>query len=178
MEKVIVISCTARPGSNTRKVSQIYEQILKENGVDSEVLDLHSLPGDLLQSILDGEKNAKLDEIAAKYILQNRAFIFVAPEYNGSFPGLVKIFIDSVHPKDWNHKYVCLVGVSVGRAGNLRGMEHLNGILQYLKMHVYHSKLPISIVDKLIGADGKFNSTQQYNSCVDQVKGFLNWIKP
>ena len=70
-----------RPGSNTLKVSHIYRQMLKESGVEAEVLGLHTLPGDLLQNILDGTKNAALEEIEKKYIVPNRTFIFVAPEY-------------------------------------------------------------------------------------------------
>jgi chromate reductase len=177
MEKVIVISCTARPGSNTLKVSKIYQQLLLEKGIDSEILDLHSMPGDIIQSILDGTKNPAMEAIAAKYVVPNRAFIFVIPEYNGGFPGLLKIFIDSIHPKDWNEKNVCLVGVSVGRAGNLRGMEHLTGILQYLKMHVFYNKLPISLVDKLLGSDGQFNNAEQLKLCSDHLNGFLRWLK-
>jgi NAD(P)H-dependent FMN reductase len=99
----------------------------------------------------------------------------VTPEYNGSFPGVLKVVLDSIHPKEWNHKYACLVGVSDGRAGNLRGMDHLAGVLQYLKMHVYHNKLPISLITKLFNADGTFNNEGQQKVCEVQIEGFLNF---
>ena len=51
--------------------------------------------------------------------------------------------------KVWPGKKALLTGVSTGRAGNLRGMEHLTGILHYLRVVVHPNKLPISVVDKL-----------------------------
>jgi NAD(P)H-dependent FMN reductase len=78
-----------------------------------------------------------------------------------------------MHPKEWANKHVCLVGVADGRAGNLRGLEHLTGILHYLKMHVYHNKLPISGVNKMMNGEGGFTEDQM-KACVAQIEGFLN----
>ena len=46
-------------------------------------------------------------------------------------------------------KKALLTGVSTGRAGNLRGMEHLTGILHYMRVIVHPNKFPISVVDRL-----------------------------
>ena len=78
-------------------------------------------------------------------------------------------------PSEWGNKDVCLVGVSTGRAGNLRGLDHLTGILNYLKAHVYHNKLPISVVDRIMNEHGKFISDDQINACEAQMKGFLEY---
>lgn len=177
MSKILIISCTARPNSNTLKVSRIYHKMLLEKGLSCDFLDLNSLPGDFLKNILTETKNGNVEEIIAEKIRPNKVFIFVVPEYNGGFPGVLKLFIDSVHPRDWNYKNACLVGVSTGRAGNLRGMEHLTGILNYLKMHVFFNKLPISKVDLLLDGNDNFNSAEQLSACKDQLSGFLNWIE-
>lgn len=177
MSKIVVISCTARPNSNTLKVSRIYEKLLLKKGAEVEFLDLHSLPGDLIQNLLEETKNQKMEGLIERYIRPNSVFVFVVPEYNGGFPGVLKLFIDSVHPRDWNLKYACLVGVSTGRAGNLRGMEHLTGILNYLKMHVFYNKLPISRVDLHLSKNENEFTDEQNSVCEDQVNGFLNWIK-
>ena len=97
------------------------------------------------------------------------------PEYNGGYPGILKLFLDSVSPKEWTNKKVCLVGVSSGRAGNLRGMEDLTGILNYLKLHVYYTKLPISTVDKVLNEAGNFISDEQKNASIAQLQGFLEF---
>ena len=81
---------------------------------------------------------------------------FVIPEYNGSFPGIFKAFIDASDIRSSFHgKKVCLIGVSDGRAGNLRGMDHLTNICGHMKMNVLNLKIPISSVGSLIDTDEK-----------------------
>jgi NAD(P)H-dependent FMN reductase len=53
----------------------------------------------------------------------------------------------------WKGKKALLTGVSKGRAGNLRGMDHLTGIMHYVGTVVHPNKLPISIVDTLFNED-------------------------
>ena len=175
MKKVVVISSTNRPNSNTLKVSRIYEQILKAQGCDVKLLDFCLLPENMLFTELYGKRSETYAQMVEEYVSQNNHFVFVAPEYNGGFPGVLKVFLDSIHPKEWTNKRACLVGVSDGRAGNLRGMDHLAGVLQYLKMHVYHNKLPISLITKLFNADGTFNHEGQQKVCEVQIEGFLNF---
>lgn len=175
MEKIVVLSCTNRPNSNTLKVSKIYENILKSLDVEVKLLDFRLLPETLAFSETFGKKTEAYGTLIKEYISSTNKFIFVVPEYNGSFPGILKTFIDSMHPREWENKYVCLVGVADGRAGNLRGLEHLTGIFHYLKMRVYHNKLPISVVNKLLDADGSFHDEVQYKTCKAQVEGFLSY---
>jgi NAD(P)H-dependent FMN reductase len=174
--KILIISCTSRKGSNTMKVCKIYERLLLEKKADTEIMDLSLLPENFIVSELHGNRSEKFSAMINEYIASNDHFIFVLPEYNGSFPGVLKLFIDAIHPKEWKDKFACLVGVSVGRAGNLRGMDHLTGILNYLKMHVFYNKLPISVVDKLLDENGNFNKPEQLKACSDQVDSFLEWI--
>lgn len=175
MEKIVVFSCTNRPNSKTLQVSRIYENILKTKGIEAQLLDFRTLPKTLFFEEIFGTKTESYQTLINEVILPNRKFIFVVPEYNGSFPGILKTFLDSVHPKFWADKKACLVGVSDGRAGNLRGMEHLTGILHYLKIHVYHNKLPVSLINKVMNEHGIFVSEDQQKVCEMQVEGFLNW---
>src|SRR5690349_4799234 len=125
MEKIVVLSCTNRPNSNTLKVSKIYEQILKKKNIQTLLLDFCDLPHDLAFSESFGQRSNNYSALISKYVSSCRKFIFVVPEYNGSFPGILKTFLDSISPREWSDKDVCLVGIADGRAGNLRGMEHL-----------------------------------------------------
>ncbi len=175
MSKFIIISATNRPKSNTLRVSKIYEDILKLKGIEAEILDLNILPRDIAFTETFGSRTEEFSKLIARYITPNNKFIFVSPEYNGSFPGILKLFIDSIPPKEWTNKQACLVGVSLGRAGNLRGMDHLTSVLNYLKMHVFYNKLPISTIDKLVNEQGKFISEEPLKACVAQIEGFINW---
>ena len=46
-----------------------------------------------------------------------------------------------------------MLGVAAGRAGNLRGMDHLTGVMNYLGSIVMPDKLPISSINSLIDSD-------------------------
>ncbi|MCE3225850.1 MAG: NADPH-dependent reductase [Bacteroidetes bacterium] len=176
MERIIIISSTNRPASNTFRVCKIYKDILSSINIESEILDLCELPENVAFAEVHGKRTEGYAKLLEKWVSPNTKFIFVAPEYNGSFPGILKVFLDSVHPKEWMDKFACLVGVSNGRAGNLRGMEHLTGVLNYLKMNVYHNKLPISSIDKLLDENGAFNHPEQVRVCKLQLEGFLKFI--
>ena len=82
--------------------------------------------------------------------------------------------IDNTDVKNvWPNKKILLTGVSTGRAGNLRGMEHLTGVLLYLKANVHHNRLPLSIVHTLLNADGILTDEVTINSINIQVDEFL-----
>jgi chromate reductase, NAD(P)H dehydrogenase (quinone) len=138
----LIISGTNRKDSFTLRIAELYHSILKKKNVEAPVLSLVGL--DLL------ERNANVLELEKKWLLPAEKFIFISPEYNGSIPGVLKCLIDVTDVKKvWKGKKALLTGVSKGRAGNLRGMDHLTGILHYVGTVVHPNKLPISIVDTL-----------------------------
>src|SRR5437868_1343887 len=146
-DDITILSCTNRPESNTLKVCAIYERLFRERGFAVSMFDFRFLPRDIAFAETFGMRTHEFNQIIDRFIRPSGKFVFIVPEYNGSFPGILKVFLDSTSPRDWHDKSACLVGVSDGRAGNLRGLEHLTGILNYLKMHVYHDKLPISVIN-------------------------------
>jgi len=138
----LIISGTNRRDSNTIKVAQHYQNLLNENNISADLLSLEGL------NVL--EKNPAFSKVENELLIPASKFIFVVPEYNGSFPGVLKAMFDiSDVKKTWNGKKALLTGVSTGRAGNLRGMEHLTGILHFMRVVVHPDKLPISVIDKL-----------------------------
>ena len=173
---ITIISGTNRENSFTNKVAQVYKSVLETKGIKPLVLSLTNLPEDVAFKEMYGKRSKAYEEMIKNYIESADAFIFISPEYNGSFPGILKLFIDSVHPGKWNEKKVCLTGVSSGRAGNLRGMEHLGSILNYLKMHVYHNKLPISQIDKLYNGSETLSHEETLKNIDKQLDGFLKFV--
>jgi NAD(P)H-dependent FMN reductase len=175
MHSITIISATNRPDSNTEKVANYYLSVLRNKGIETEVFSLKDLPECILHSDLYGKRSPEFQEIIDKYVDKQSKFIFVAPEYNGSFAGVLKVFLDAIPPRMWTENKACLVGVSTGRAGNLRGMEHLTNILNYLKINVYHNKLPISRVDTLMDAQGNLTDADTLKVIDWQLEGFLKF---
>ena len=145
-----IISGTNRNGSHTEKVAREYQQILKTKDVEASLFSLKGL--DVLK------RNEAIEKAEAEILIPTEKFIFIIPEYNGSYPGVLKAMIDNSDTrKVWNYKKALLTGVATGRAGNLRGMDHLSDTLHFMKMNVFYNKLPISVIDKVIDKDGRLN---------------------
>lgn len=175
MSGITIFSGTNRPGSYTLKVSRSYQKLLEHAAPDAKLFSMEDLPHDISFNEVFGKRTPAFSEIISNYIDQSEKFVFIVPEYNGSFPGIVKVFLDAVHPRHWTDKKAALVGVSQGRAGNLRGIEQLSMILNYLKIHVYHNKLPVSVVDKLVDESGLIVQPDAVAALNRQVEGFLKF---
>ena len=166
----LIISGTNRVGSNTLKVAKEYKRLLKEKSIDAQLLSLEGL--DLLN------RNAAFEKIENEIIIPADKYIFISPEYNGSFPGALKLLFDTgkTHALWWNKKAM-LTGVSTGRAGNLRGMDHLSGILNHIKVTVHPNKLPISSVNEVLNEEGGLTDATTINAINQQLDEFIKWTE-
>ncbi|MCB0564089.1 MAG: NAD(P)H-dependent oxidoreductase [Phaeodactylibacter sp.] len=155
---ITVISGTNRSNSECLKFATLYFEMLRESTEEEvRLLALEHLPYDWFHSEMYTRQAESLTRIQDEYILPATKFVFVIPEYNGGFPGSVKLFIDACtvrkYTSNFKGKKAALVGIATGRAGNLRGMEHLTGVLNFLGTIVMPNKLPISRISEL--KDGK-----------------------
>jgi NAD(P)H-dependent FMN reductase len=154
--------------SQTIKVARHYQELLVAKGIKSSFLSLQGL------NVL--ERNAGFEKIELTELIPAQKFIFISPEYNGSFPGVLKAMFDiSEIQKCWWGKKALLTGVSTGRAGNLRGLEDLTGILHHLKVFVHPNKLPISVVDKLFDGSGSLTDKTTLKLIDTQLEEFIRF---
>jgi NAD(P)H-dependent FMN reductase len=115
-------------------------------------------------------------ELEQQYLIPARMFLFVMPEYNASFPGILKLMMDNSDIKKcWWHKKAALVGISDGRAGNLRGVEHMTAILHYMKVHVLYNKLLLSKVNEEIDKSGNIIKPETEKTIRQQVADVLQF---
>ncbi len=161
-----IIVGTNRVGSNSRKVGSFYKSVFLSKGIDAELVTLENFS-------LDPGSEAFLS-FQQEHLKPVTKFIFILPEYNGSYPGIFKSMIDITDIKScWPGKKALLVGVATGKGGNIRGLEHVTGVLNYLKVNVLANKLPISTVDKLMDAEGNIIEPSTINSIEQQVAEFI-----
>jgi chromate reductase, NAD(P)H dehydrogenase (quinone) len=164
-----IISGTNRKDSNTIRIAQYYRDQLSDLGISARLISLEDL---YVQ-----ERTLIWEALETETLIPTTKYIIVSPEYNGSIPGVLKCFMDISDIRQvWWGKKALLVGVSTGRAGNLRGMEDLTGILHYLKVHVYPNKLPISSVDKLVDKQtGLLTDAPTKEAIKNQLNEFIQY---
>ncbi|HTL82834.1 MAG TPA: NADPH-dependent FMN reductase [Bacteroidia bacterium] len=170
-----IISGTNRKGSNTIKVARAYEQIVKQSGSELQFLSLEDLPRDFAFTYLEGHQTPEVKELVSSYFSKADKFIFIIPEYHGTFPGIFKLLIDAIPARELAGKKVLLVGVAVGRGGNLRGLDHLTNALHYIGMNIYPKLLPISKFGELTDGNGMINDEATLKSIRSQVEAFLRF---
>lgn len=165
---ITIISGTNRSDNNTKKVALEYQRLLKEKNFETRILALDEF--NLTQ------RDLVFIQVETELLIPADKFIIIMPEYNGSYPGILKLMIDNSDvAKVWWYKKVLLTGVSTGRAGNLRGMEHLTGSLLHMKMLVHPNRLPISVVDRLMDSNDHFTDVPTLQAIHSQLDQFLNF---
>jgi NAD(P)H-dependent FMN reductase len=172
---ITLICGTNRPGSMSGKVAAFYRTRLEKKHVEHRFFSLFDMPQDLLNNrMYDYNSHPEMIRIQEEILIPASKFIFVFPEYNGGFPGILKAFIDASDIRAcWHNKKACLVGVSSGRAGNLRGMEHFTNLLNHMRINVLHLKIPISSIGSVMDEAGQLTAEETV-ALIDRQIDLLN----
>ncbi len=166
----LIISGTSRKGSKSLQVAKAYQQLLSAKNLESKILALENLPHPIFNI---NSKSEELKQLENSTIIPAQKIIFVASEYNGSFPGSLKMLFDCCDIRNcfWNKK-AALIGLSDGRNGNLRGLDHLTSVLNYLKINVLHYKVTIPTISKTMNENLEIIDAQIINTIHKQIEEF------
>lgn len=165
---ITIISGTNRKDSMTIRVASLYYRLFSEKTGEVRLLRLDE------ENIW--EEGPALNTAERDYLIPSEKFVFIMPEYNGSFPGVLKMMMDNTDIKKcWWYKKAMLAGVADGRGGNLRGMDHMTGILHYLRVSVLYNKIAISRVKEEIDEEGNLLKPATENAIRNQVEEFLKF---
>ena len=149
---ILIVSGTNRPNANALNMSRAVERHYRAAGVPAEVFSLAELPAELFDPASYANKPASFLPIYQR-VLDAAGLHVVTPEYNGSFPGVLKYFIDMLKfPESFERKPVAFVGESAGVWGGLRAVEQLQQIFGYRNAHIYPERVFVP------GVNGKFDA--------------------
>lgn len=172
---ITIISGTNRKNSSSLRLARYYQHLLSERGTDSHLFSLEDLPADLLVSDLYGARSEAFTRILDQ-IGESRKIIFIIPEYNGSFPGVLKLFMDACeYPDSFKGKKVALVGVSGGKYGNVRGVDHFTGVCHYMQMNVLPLKIHIPHIWQELNEHGQLHKEDTVKFTNLQIDNFLEF---
>jgi NAD(P)H-dependent FMN reductase len=180
---ITVFSGTNRKNSASSKVArQVFEFFQNNTEEEVKLFSLEDLPDNILHVDMYGSENQspELAKIQDEFLIKANKLYFVIPEYNGGFPGVLKLFIDACSVRAYKESFhggkkAALLGLSSGRAGNLRGLEHFAGVLNYLQITVMPPHQPISNLEKLLNTDGFVQDADSLKAMENHVKKFIEF---
>jgi len=173
---ILVISGTNRPGANALRVARIVLGHYQKAGVNAELYSLAEMPKEIFDS---GSYASKPQSFVAtqQRILAAAGLHVITPEYNGSFPGVLKYFIDMLKfPESFERKPVAFVGEAAGIWGGLRSVEQLQHIFGYRNAHVFPERVFIPSVNGKFDASGNLDA-ELSERLAKQVAGFAEFVR-
>lgn len=176
MALITIISGTDRPGSESMKVARHIQPRYEKQGVQTRLVSMEDFP---LSEVTGGRYGETIPSVEAfnRSVKDSDGVVFIVPEYNGSYPGILKMFIDYLpHPGFFDRLPVCFIGESAGNFGGLRPVEHLQEICNYRLAHVYPERVFITRIkenfDEQHGIKDEF--TEQLLE--SQITGFTRFV--
>jgi NAD(P)H-dependent FMN reductase len=103
------------------------------------------------------------------------ALIFVVPEYNHSFPGLLKHVLDT-NLKEYIHKAAGVCGVSAGPFGGARMIQNFLPVLRELGMVTIFSDVYFGSAGKLFDPATGNITDSAYSGRLDKFLNELLWM--
>lgn len=171
-----IIASTNRPESYTLRVAEHYQGMLRDLGIDAKILSLGNLPEKIIHPAMYENQKIESWQPIQNLISATEKFIFVIPEYNGSFPGILKVFIDACEfPSSFSGKKTALVGISTGKYGNVRGVDHMTGICHYMNLDVMSLKLHIPHIHKEFDENNKLFKEDTLKFTKQQIERFVKF---
>lgn len=172
-----IISGTDRPNSNALRVSQYVQQQYLNDGIDAGIIDLQEFPVD---QVVGGKYGEDLPDVDAfvTHAIEADGLVIVCPEYNGGYPGILKLFIDYFpFPESLYKKPIALIGEADGAFGALRAVEQLQQVLGYRNAHVFPERVFISRVNENFDKEEGIQNDLQQELLMSQISGFPQFVR-
>ena len=144
-----VILGTTRRGRLSAHVARfVVGELGKRQGVVTELIDIAGLP-----LPVDGAGDEIKDPVFSQKMEKADGLVIVAPEYNHSFPGLLKHVLDTCL-EEYIHKAAGIVGVASGPFGGTRVIQNTLPVLRELGLMTIFTDLNFSKVGKAFDEKG------------------------
>jgi NAD(P)H-dependent FMN reductase len=151
--KILVLAGSAWHDSIHRKLARQVVEALRNAGVEAAMADLR----DFVMPIYDGDMEATEGIPPAAKALKELArghdgFAIASPEYNGSFPALLKNALDWISRPEpgerplevFRGKVAAILSASPGPGGCRRGLHQLRELLEMMSVSVIARELAIA----------------------------------
>ena len=173
---ISIICGTNRRQAVSKQIALYYQNLLHEAGAKSYILDLKELPIDFLNvALYDNAGKSERFNTIKKKLNDSHKMVFIVPEYNGSFPGVLRTFIDALdYPGSLKNKKSALLSLSSGTQGGALALSHLTDILHHCGMSVLAQKPKLAKIEANF-KDGQFTNNLYISLLKEQIDKFLDF---
>jgi chromate reductase, NAD(P)H dehydrogenase (quinone) len=173
--KTLVFAGSNRSNSLNKKLARFAAEELQRAGIEVTVAELTDFPMPLYDGDLEIEAGLPESARAFKQLLREHdSLVIASPEYNGSFPALLKNTVDWIsrpepgeRPSEvFQNKTAALLSTSPGAGGGRRGLRHLRELMQNLGVSVISTEVAVARGSDAFDTNGRLVRAD----AVDQVR--------
>jgi chromate reductase len=182
--KVLIFAGSTRQQSYNRKLARVTAEMARASGAEVTHLELGDFNVPMYNADLEAQ-GTPADVMRLKQIFfEHPAWIVCTPEYNASYPALVKNTFDWISSpvksdpawtegfKSTRGKVVGVLSASPGALGGLRSQSHLVPLLLNLKCWVAPQNYALGHAGDAFDAEGKLvneGARKPIQAVIDQV---------
>ena len=168
--RILAFASSTRRESFNKKLVAIAAQGAREAGAEVTLIDLKDFPLPLFDQDLEAEQGMPENgKKLKKLFIDHDGLLIASPEYNGSFPAVLKNAIDWVSrpaPGEpslvaFRGKVATLMSASPGALGGLRGLVHVRSILSNIGVIVLPDQVAVAKAHEAFHADGSLKDPKQ-----------------
>ncbi len=148
----------------------VTSELSKRPGVVTELIDVAGMP-----LPIDGAGDEIKDPRFSQKMQNADGLVIVAPEYNHSFPGLLKHLLDTCL-EEYIHKAAGIVGVASGPFGGTRVVQSLLPVLRELGLMTTFTDLNFSKVGDAFDEGGNLKNEEAWSRRASNFLDELLWM--
>jgi chromate reductase, NAD(P)H dehydrogenase (quinone) len=163
MPRILAFAGSLRRDSFNKKLVSIAAHGAREAGAEVMLIDLKDFPLPLFDQDLEAAQGPPEAATRLKRLfIDHDGLLIASPEYNSSFPAVLKNAIDWVSRPAPNEpplvgfkgKVATLMSTSPGALGGLRGLVHVRSILGSIGVIVLPDQIAVAKAHEAFHADG------------------------
>src|SRR5262245_37096701 len=175
--RFLVCSASLRAGSLNTRLAKLAQRVVEKHGgvTDWAAMADFDCPSYSQDAQAKGFPTGAAE--LKRRLEANDAFVLAAPEYNGSFPGLLKNAVDWVsryRPQPFHTRHALLLSASPSLTGGNRGLWALRVPLEHLGARVYPDMFSLAQANQAFDGDGGLTNPQLGQRFDETVAGFMD----
>ncbi|MBA3939075.1 MAG: NAD(P)H-dependent oxidoreductase [Planctomycetes bacterium] len=173
MPHIVIIPGTNRAGAVSLTLANLIAADYTALGCSVDLLALELGP-EFLAPTAYKQPTPGITTLVGRFLVAD-GVVFVIPEYNGSYPGVLKLFTDMLpYPQGFDRRPCAFVGIGAGQFQGLRAVEHFQGVAGYRNAHMYPNRVFLGAGKELF-TDGRLSDAKLAERLKAQATGFVKF---